>query len=644
MKQYSKVMRMRGIIFEKAAAERASYYIDQRALCLHAVFVGSAQDSMLFAEKVYEDFLFSQKSNGLFESMTDERQNVRVEQLLNVFRNEFEKWEESQFISDFFLKTDRIRTKKDLKERENKLLAIGPDFLYEQKVLDAWFRKCEKYAARFPESERKEILVKKLLHGAQDVPGFCGNFEDARIWLSAKKYGTPKDLYKVTLSVRIQVESLGEHVNAAADCLRKWLEGVSEQYACVSGFVGKGALSGQFVSPQMEYFAWYEDGIVESSNGDRYGAKEWMEANFAEGIEWANVFSPCIVNKIRNAEKLKSVAGIEIKKMKSGSIAISSKKNFRDFSAEEAEKLYPYLEGCLRPGNVTIKIKNLSHNLHDLSIPESWYRIAGDSITFSRGNFEFITSVPDETALSRTEADGSVNCAKICEMLSSAFDANCVLFQKDRLSMDDVEKMMREAEKNGNFPLIFCVDTPIMEHLDSLSQSNEKLRKNTYIPEIQEKDNVDDDEIPEDVLFDKDRLKEAFQKTKNFFEAKADNHCREYLNIATKKNNSMIWMETNVHPLQILEMLVFNECLQIPFFRISKSWYTRYGAVPTVIGQKAVEYQLKTPVTENDAIDLAIEHFRYAPYSFEVMNDLETAILAYARQLTRSTAWHMEFI
>lgn len=632
------------VFFKSAAVERASYYIDKRALCLHAALVGSMQDNLSFAEKVYEDFLLALKPVGLFGSMTDERQNVKIERLLDTFRNEFEKWGESQFISDFFLKTDRIRTKKDLKEQENKLLAIAPDFLYEQKVFDAWFRKCEKYAARFPESERKEILVKELLHSSQDVPGFCGNFEDARIWLSAKKYGTPKDLYKVTLSVRIQVASLGEHVNAAADYLRKWLEDVSEHYACISGFVGKGALSGQFVSPQMEYFAWYEDGIVESSNGDRYGAKEWMEVNFAEGIEWANVFSPCIVNKIRNAEKLKSVEGVEMKKMKSGSIAISSKKNFRDFSAEEAKKLYPYLEGCLRPGNVTIKIKNLSHNLHDLPIPESWYRIEGDSITFSRGNFEFITSVSDETALSRTEAEGFVNCAKICEMLSSAFDANCVLFQKERLSMDDVEKMMREAEKNGNFPLIFCVDTPIMEHLDSLSQSNEKLRKNTYIPEIQEKDNVDDDEILEDVLFGKDRLKEAFQKTKNFFEAKADNHCREYLNIATKKNNSMIWMETKVHPLQILEMLGFNECLQIPFFRISKSWYTRYGAIPTVIGQKAVEYRLKTPVSENDAIDLAIEHFQYAPYSFEATLDLETAIFAYARQLTQSTIWHMGFV
>ncbi len=628
--------------FEKSVAERTSYYSDERAICLHTVFLDSMQATFKIAEKVYDDFLLALKPIGMFDAGTSDRGSVKIDELLKTFQSELLKWDGSYFMSDFFLKTDKIKNKADLKKQEKKLLSLGGDCSYEDGVFCDRLQRAEKYAKQFSGDESKKAFIKELLHCTKYAPTFYNGCADANIDFNVKKYGTKEGIYQATLSVRIRCYSLGTNLNDTAEYMRNWLERMAYDYGCVSGFVGKGALSGQFDSPQMVYFSDYKNGIVQEADGNEYEAKDWVEVNFAEGIEWANVFSDKISDKILDIEIVKKISTLEIKSLNMGNIAIFSTGDFSEFSAEDVDKLNPYFFNCLRPGSSTIEITNLRMNVHDLSIPESAFAINGKYVTFSRGNFDFITKPMDEILANDTEQSNITDYDRICTMMETNFGAKCIVFYEDELCSDDIARMIVKVRNSAKYPLIICADTPVTDYLDELSKSDMIFEEKT---EIEYNDCQDGgEELRREFqcnFCSENELKQKLIETGKNHTASSKVCLRECIKDNTDENVKMIWIETEIPPIKLLYRLGFDNCIQAPFIQISMDWFNEYGAVPTVIGNNTIEYMLRKPIPKAKAMKVALEHFRYAPLSFQ---NVQQSIINYAVELTQTVIWHLEFI
>lgn len=602
--------------FERSVAEKMSPYSDDRAICLRTVFVDSMQASVEIAEKIYNDLMLPLNSTGMFGLCTDEEDHVKFDKLFETFKGEFFKWDEAALWGRYSLKTDKIKNKASLKRQEKRLLALRRDYAYEEKIYHDRLQRAEDYAKGFSGEDSNRAFVKALLHNTDHTPTSHGGTSDADIEFKIRKYSTKDDVYMSSLTLCIRYYSLGTNLNAAAEYLKSWLDEMASTYGCISGLVGKGMMIWQFAIPEMVYFSNCKDGLVRGADGYDYDSRDWLEVNYAEGIGWANVFSNKIADKVVDIERAKKLSDVEIIALNDGGISVCSKKQFTEFNSEETEELYPYFWNCLRPGSSTKKITYLDKNVHDLAIPEYAYEVDGEYVTFSRGNFDFITIPIEELFPVNEEQPYTVDYESIFRMLEDNFGAKCKLYGEAELTCDDISRMIVEARNRSVYPLVICAAAPVVDHLDDLSKSNVTFEK------------LSEDET---------EIIEGFQYSK-------DIRFRSCINKIVDENYPLLWIESKISPVKLLRVLGFDDCIQAPFAKISQNWYDEYGAVPTVIGFGEIEYMLKKPVPKSKAMKLAIEHFEYASASFEVMDDLRESVLKYAHELTVSQTWRLEFI
>lgn len=72
------------------------------------------------------------------------------------------------------------------------------------------------------------------------------------------------------------------------------------------------------------------------------------------------------------------------------------------------------------------------------------------------------------------------------------------------------------------------------------------------------------------------------------------------------------------------------------FVSVAKHWYERYGAVPAVIAQGVVEFIVPQPVSENESLPLAKEHYAFCT---DIVDQNVGTINALADILRKSTVW-----
>ena len=116
-----------------------------------------------------------------------------------------------------------------------------------------------------------------------------------------------------------------------------------------------------------------------------------------------------------------------------------------------------------------------------------------------------------------------------------------------------------------------------------------------------------------------------------------------YWDFTTEKTMPVVIAEIPVDkPWEVFAWLPFggwNECPDTAdLMAVSRSWYERYGAVPSVLTHDTLDYELPRPVTEDKAMRAAREQFGFCPdvlYSAE--EDYNAGQLA--ASLMKSRVW-----
>ena len=97
------------------------------------------------------------------------------------------------------------------------------------------------------------------------------------------------------------------------------------------------------------------------------------------------------------------------------------------------------------------------------------------------------------------------------------------------------------------------------------------------------------------------------------------------------------------NPWEIFAYLPFggwNECPNTPeLMAVAKYWFEQYGAVPAAMSHDELEFLLPAPVSEEDAMDTAVELYGFCPDVID-QGPEEATVGALADVLRQSTAWY----
>lgn len=118
-----------------------------------------------------------------------------------------------------------------------------------------------------------------------------------------------------------------------------------------------------------------------------------------------------------------------------------------------------------------------------------------------------------------------------------------------------------------------------------------------------------------------------------------------YWDYRTKKTQSLILAELPVkNPWEIFAYIPFggwNECPDTKnLMAVCKYWFEEYGAVPAVISSDELEFELPAPVSKENAVELAIEHFAWCPDRVDQCQPDDPTIGTLADTLTQSDVWY----
>ena len=84
----------------------------------------------------------------------------------------------------------------------------------------------------------------------------------------------------------------------------------------------------------------------------------------------------------------------------------------------------------------------------------------------------------------------------------------------------------------------------------------------------------------------------------------------------------------------------WNECPNTPeLMAVAKYWFEQYGAVPAVMTHDELEFLLPVPVSEKEAVDVAVELYGFCPDVID-QGPEEATVGALADVLRQSTVWY----
>ena len=149
----------------------------------------------------------------------------------------------------------------------------------------------------------------------------------------------------------------------------------------------------------------------------------------------------------------------------------------------------------------------------------------------------------------------------------------------------------------------------------------------------QRKDEADDD--------DRDWEEEVLGEMKGGYD-----NCRfsSYWDSDTDMPHPLILAKIPVeNPWEVRAHLSFgnwNECLDTPeLMSVTKYWFEQYGAVPAVMTHDELEFLLPVPVSEKEAVDVAVELYGFCPDVID-QGPEEATVGALANVLRQSTVWY----
>lgn len=97
------------------------------------------------------------------------------------------------------------------------------------------------------------------------------------------------------------------------------------------------------------------------------------------------------------------------------------------------------------------------------------------------------------------------------------------------------------------------------------------------------------------------------------------------------------------NPWEVFAYLPFGDWNECPgtqsLMAVAKYWFEQYGAVPVVMTHDELEFLLPTPVSQEKAMDAAVEQYGFCPDVID-QGPEEATVGALADVLRQSTVWY----
>lgn len=181
--------------------------------------------------------------------------------------------------------------------------------------------------------------------------------------------------------------------------------------------------------------------------------------------------------------------------------------------------------------------------------------------------------------------------------------------------MDAYEQAVQQGKQKGFTPILVPSDDVLDECLGILEDDNYQLEDilkmelesgeellKEYFKEYYSEGITDMDEFV-GVFDDEPTVIDSFSAFQNFS--------------SEKMIETILFQVPTTKPWELVAYVPFggwNDCPAVPeMMAICKYWFEKYGAVPVTITHDVMEMRLPVPVAEQDALQVAKEHYAFTP-------------------------------
>ena len=202
--------------------------------------------------------------------------------------------------------------------------------------------------------------------------------------------------------------------------------------------------------------------------------------------------------------------------------------------------------------------------------------------------------------------------------------------------------LSRLGVREGYIPVMVCVDDNLLETLIENTKSKS------------DDDNIFD--MEKVVQYRNEYLSKKLLDYKNLFNISDDDTSRLKADTSNAESNNMFYsfwnQETRMtnpviiaklpvkNPWEIFAYIPFgnwNDCPDtLELMSISKYYYDKFKAVPALISYDTLEFMLIEPVSEDEAVKTAVEHYSFCPDIEQNEESIET----YTGMLLKSKIWY----
>lgn len=177
---------------------------------------------------------------------------------------------------------------------------------------------------------------------------------DANVWYSAGRHRKLDDRHHGRFYIEVMFMAIEDCVDEVSEVFADFIRDVAEEYQNVNGHIMLQPTRYSGNSPYLRYFHSY--GGDYDYDEDLFDDEEGQKYSYLQGVEWANVMSPLVLERGNDWENVP--AGIQTSKLKNA-LYVQSEVPISQYDVPQAILLKEYLLPGLYPGRSARSIRRV---------------------------------------------------------------------------------------------------------------------------------------------------------------------------------------------------------------------------------------------------------------------------------------------
>lgn len=365
--------------------------IDCSDLSLYIALNLSENQMVDVAEFVYKTFVEEFKDDFILDAFTDRRSNVAASKLFTEFLKGINKCGYADIGYNGMVKSDVIKNKKAYNLWLESLNFQGSKL--SNGVAVDYHHTLNELRGTSSGNSGKEYFY-NLFQGILNVEKIkyytYPEWGDFAFTFSCGECGTTRNLCQGYIEFSVSSYVLGENTDAMANKLKEIALEFCSIFNNCNAYISVGTRFGQYLSPKMNYFVDYDEGIILEEN-KMFDCETWLNYKFIHGVEWFNILGQQITEKIEDIDVLKTIEGFCVEELNHDIVSIESKQFIHEFESRTTIPIYNCLKNCIRPGYYSLPISDVRKYWEDVWFNDDEYVVKDSNVHFRRGKFDFFT-------------------------------------------------------------------------------------------------------------------------------------------------------------------------------------------------------------------------------------------------------------